>query len=200
MSNETRRYRMRRRAESEQQTCLRITESTVHLHCTVGPARTTVSAIAEHAGVRRSTVYRHFPDEASLFAACSAHWAAANPAPAIDRWKAVGDPDARLHLALEEIYEYYRRTAPMLASILRDQEMPVVARLLSGYHDYLALARDVLMKNRKGSQAVRRRTVSAIGHALTFTTWRSLALEQALSEDQAVDLMCRFVGAASARS
>src|SRR3954451_23446350 len=81
MSDEPRAYRMSRRAESQEQTRLRITESAVALHGTIGPSRTSISAVAEHAGVRRSTVYRHFPDEAALFDACSAHWAAANPPP-----------------------------------------------------------------------------------------------------------------------
>ena len=76
-------YRKRRRAELEDETRLRITEATVDLHGTVGPARTTVSAIAERAGVQRATVYRHFPDERALFGACSAHWIAANPPPDI---------------------------------------------------------------------------------------------------------------------
>ena len=69
---ETRRYRKRLRAEQEQQTRQAITEAAVKLHGTLGPARTTVSAIAEEAGVQRATVYRHFPDEPSLFQACSA--------------------------------------------------------------------------------------------------------------------------------
>ena len=78
MTDQKRRYRKRRRAELEQQTCRRITESTIELHGTLGPSRTTISAVAEHAGVRRSTVYRHFPDEAALFAACTEHWMTLN--------------------------------------------------------------------------------------------------------------------------
>jgi AcrR family transcriptional regulator len=198
MADEIRRYRMRRRAEAEQQTRLRITESTVHLHRTLGPARTTISAIAEHAGVRRSTVYRHFPDERALFAACTGYWAAANPMPALERWTAIEHPDSRLRHALEEVYEYYERTESMLTSILRDQETPIVNRMLGGYRQYLTGARDALMKNRNASGRARRRTAAAIGHALAFTTWRSLAVEQALSQAQAVDLMCRFVASAAA--
>jgi len=87
MADEKRTYRMTRRAELEAQTRLRITESTVALHGTVGPAHTSISAIAEHAGVRRSTVYRHFPDEAALFNACSAHWLAEHPTPDLAAWR-----------------------------------------------------------------------------------------------------------------
>src|ERR671925_1066982 len=81
MTDEKRPYRMKRRAELEQQTRLRITESAVALHEELGPARTSISAVAERAGVRRSTVYRHFPDDEALFAACSSHWRAGHAPP-----------------------------------------------------------------------------------------------------------------------
>src|SRR2546423_14397389 len=98
MPDKTRSYRMQRRAESQQQTRLRITESAVALHGTVGPSRTTISAVAAHAGVRRSTVYRHFPDEAALFDACTAHRADANPPPELSAWAAIEKPEERLRL------------------------------------------------------------------------------------------------------
>ena len=97
-------YRKRRRAEQEEETRLRITEAAVDLHGSVGPARTTVSAIAERAGVQRATVYRHFPDEEALFAACSSHWAALNPPPDPAAWAEIADPDERLRRALSELY------------------------------------------------------------------------------------------------
>src|SRR5437763_9515657 len=96
----TRPYRMRRRAQQQERTRLRITESAVELHGTLGPARTSMSAVADHAGVRRSTLYRHFPDEAALFDACSAHWTAANPPPDIRAWAAIASPAERLAVAL----------------------------------------------------------------------------------------------------
>ena len=77
----TRKYELKRRAERQEQTRRRIVEATVGLHESVGPARTTVSAVAERAGVQRLTVYRHFPDERALLAACSGHWIASNPTP-----------------------------------------------------------------------------------------------------------------------
>src|SRR5436305_5711534 len=104
MADKPRSYRMQRRAASQQETRRRITESAVALHGTVGPAWTSISAVAEHAGVRRSTVYRHFPDEVALFDACTAHWVAANPAPQLDRWAAIENPDERLRVALAELY------------------------------------------------------------------------------------------------
>src|SRR5947207_443626 len=107
-------YRMKRRAELEEQTKLRITESTVALHEVLGPCRTSVVAIAEHAGVRRSTVYRHFPDELALFTACTTHWLARNPLPEVKRWALVINADERLQIALQELYPYYRRAERML--------------------------------------------------------------------------------------
>src|SRR5579884_917843 len=123
MSDRKRSYRKTRRAELEEQTRRRITESTVALHQEVGPARTSISAIAERAGVRRSTVYRHFPDEAALFAACSAHWRAAHPEPDISSWARVANPGERLHAALRELYAYYRDTEQMRQNVLRDEEL-----------------------------------------------------------------------------
>src|ERR1019366_7243723 len=103
MADKTRSYRMQRRAESQEQTRRRITESAVELHGTVGPSRTSISAVAAHAGVRRSTVYRHFPDEAALFDACTAHWAAVNPPPDLVTWSTIDDPGERLLVALVEL-------------------------------------------------------------------------------------------------
>ena len=108
MADQSRPYRMTRRAESQAQTRRRIAESAVELHGTLGPSRTSMSAVAAHAGVRRSTLYRHFPDEAALFDACTAHWAAANPPPDLAAWSMIDDPDERLTVALGEIYTFYR--------------------------------------------------------------------------------------------
>src|SRR5215217_1918702 len=149
MADEKRPYRKRRRAELEAETRQRITESAVALHGTLGPSRTSMSAIAEHAGVRRSTLYRHFPDEAAVFAACSAHWQTANPAPDLAGWAAIEDPDQRLRMALEEIYAYYRRTEGMMDNLYRDEPlMPTVARSFSRFREYVAAAAETLMRDR----------------------------------------------------
>ncbi len=201
MTDQKRPYRLKRRAETELRTRLRITESAVELHGTLGPARTSISAVAERAGVRRSTVYRHFPDEASLFSACTSSWMAAHPFPDIRRWVAIDDPAVRLMDALGELYAQYRRTERMMSNILRDEAtMPIVKRMLGGYRDYLTAARDALMSGRRGRGRARQRVLAAIGPALTFGTWRSLTGEQALTDSQAADLMCRLVAVAAGSS
>ena len=131
MTDQKRPYRMKRRAELEQATRRRITESAVELHGSLGPARTTMSAVAEHAGVRRSTLYRHFPDEMALFEACTSHWRAANPVPDLASWAAIEDPDDRLRLALGELYAFYRSTQHMLENLYRDHMCQRRSRTIS---------------------------------------------------------------------
>lgn len=190
----TRPYRMTRRAELEEETRLRITESTVALHEELGPARTSISAIAERAGVRRSTVYRHFPDESALFTACSAHWRAANPAPDPAAWVTIADPARRTETALTELYAFYRRTEGMYTSLFRDEPVNATVRHhLRGFHDYVRAVEGVLMAGRGLRGHAARRTRAAVGHALGFPTWRSLAREQGLTDADAVRLMCRLV-------
>lgn len=198
MTDEKRPYRKKRRAELEELTRLRITESAVALHGTVGPALTSMSAVADHAGVPRSTLYRHFPDELALFQACSAHWRAANPPPDIGAWAQVDDPDERLARALGELYAFYRRTEAMLANLYRDEAtVPSVGRMFGRFREYLAAARDVLLRGRSLRGGARRRTAAALGHALAFATWRSLAREEGLRDDEAAALMCSFVALSS---
>lgn len=198
MADEKRAYRKKRRAALEAQTRLRITESAVELHGTLGPSRTSISAVAKRAGVRRSTVYRHFPDEAALFAACTAHWTAANPPPDLAGWTAIEDPDERLGIALGQLYAYYRRTQRMMENLHRDEAtMPIVKQLFAGFRDYLAAARETLTDGRQARGRARQRVGAAIGHALAFPTWRSLTREQGLDDAQAADLMCRLAAAAA---
>jgi AcrR family transcriptional regulator len=197
MPDKTRSYRMQRRAESQLQTRRRITESAVELHGTVGPSRTSISAVAAHAGVRRSTVYRHFPDEAALFDACSAHWAAANPPPDLDAWSTIDNPDVRLRVALGELYAFYRQTELMLENLFRDETtVPLVQERFAAFRGYFAAARDTLMAGRKLRGAARRRTHAALGHAIAFSTWKSLVREQGLNDVEAAVLVRALVAAA----
>lgn len=195
MTVEKRRYEKKRRAELEEETRRRITESAVELHSTLGPSRTSVSAIAERAGVRRSTVYRHFPDEVALFGACSAHWEAANPPPDLATWAAIEDPGERIRTVLGELYAFYRRTERMMENLHRDEvTMPLVRERFAGFHAFIDAARDLLVRGRPERGRRRDEVRAAIGHALAFTTWRSLTREQGLDDDQAAELMCDLAG------
>src|SRR5688572_5888882 len=103
----SRKYELKRRAERQAETRRRIVDATVGLHTSVGPARTTISAIAERAGVERHTVYAHFPDERALFQACSTHWRELHPLPDSARWESIADPQRRLRAALQDVYAWY---------------------------------------------------------------------------------------------
>jgi AcrR family transcriptional regulator len=188
MTDQTRPYRMTRRAESQEETRRRLIESAVALHGTLGPSRTSLSAVAAHAGVRRSTLYRHFADEAELFDACSAHWAAANPPPDLAAWAALEDPDERLRAALAELYAYYARTQQMLDNLIRDEELPLVQQRFGAFRGLLEAGAETLMAGRTLRGAARRRVRAALGHALAYSTWRSLVVEQGLGEADAIGL------------
>jgi AcrR family transcriptional regulator len=181
-------YHKRRRAEQEQATRRRIVDATLALHATVGPARTTISAIAERAGVQRLTVYRHFPEERELFAACGAAFAAADPPPDPASWAAIDDPAQRARTGLAELYGWYRRNEAMLANTARDAPaMPELASV-SDPTPYVDAMRRTLLRGRPRRRAAR----AAAGHALAFTTWRSLAAE-GLSDADAAAMMTRLL-------
>ena len=193
----TRAYRKRRRAEQEEETRRRITEAAVDLHGSVGPARTTVSAIAERAGVQRATVYRHFPDEEAIFSACSTHWLAGHPLPDLAEWGSVDDPEARLRFALEQLYAWFERTEYMLEKTTRDAALvPSLRPSVEAFGQWFGAAAEVLVRGRRERGAARRRAKAAIGHALAFPTWRSLTREQGLSRAEAVRLMAGLVAVA----
>jgi AcrR family transcriptional regulator len=197
MSDRKRKYEKKARAEAEVQTRRRITESAVELHGTLGPAQTTMSAVAERAGVRRSTLYRHFPDERALFGACSAHWAEENPPPDLSAWAAIADPDERLDAALSDLYAFYRRTEGMMDKLLRDEAtVEVVHELMGGFRAMLDQATEILIKGRGLRGNAARRTRAAIGHALGFRTWQDLTRAQGLDDEGAVAMMARLIRAA----
>lgn len=191
---EKRKYEKRRRAEREAETRLRITEAAMKLHGTVGAARTTISGVADEAGVQRATVYRHFPDEVVLFDACSSHWVAQNPPPDPARWAEAGDHTERLRRALDEIYAYYEGTAAMIENNLRDvATVPALRPSMERFAAYFDAARDALAADRPERGTARTRARAAIGHALAFATWRSLTRDQGLSRAEAVELMTALV-------
>jgi AcrR family transcriptional regulator len=195
MSTETKRtYRKRRRAELEDETRLRITEATMHLHEEVGPAMTTVSAIADRAGVQRATVYRHFPDDDALIGACSAHWTALNPPPSLAAWAATDDVDLRLRSGLAEMYGWYERTETMVERLLRDRAaVPPLDQRMRARDAYLDAAVETLLRGRPERGARRQRVRAALAHMLEFETWRSLVRHQGLDRDDAIELMLRLV-------
>lgn len=194
-----RKYELKKRADEMAETRRRITEAAVELHGTVGPARTTLSAVAERAGVQRHTVYRHFPNEELLFEACSAHHFAAHPWPALESWRAISDPHERLVCALDELYAYYERTESMFVNVLRDAELVDAVRpTLVPLQAYLAEATEILAAGRPARGRRRRLLTAALRHTLDFQTWRSLVADDRITRAEAVELVTALVDAAAA--
>ena len=182
-------YTLKRRAERQDETRQRIIKAAIQLHQTIGPTATTISQIAERAGVGRVTVYRHFPDELTLARACSGQYFEHNPAPDPERWRAITDAEERLRRALRETYAYHRATRQMISHVLADaRDHPVMAP----YHQHWRQAVDVLLEPWPLPGRQRKTLRAAIALALSFDTWRVLSQERGLTDAQAAELMLRL--------
>ena len=191
-----RRYRLQARAERQQDTRERIVKAAVELHATVGPARTSLSAVAERAGVSRPTIYAYFPDRPTLFAACSEAAMTADPWPDPRSWGEIADPVARLHQALNELYAYYRRNERLTSNILRDLDFlpQVPGRSLDA--GQIAM-RTALSEGWQVADDRQELLLAALDHVVDFQAWRSLAHPHALDDDQVIELMAALVVAAA---
>lgn len=182
-------YRQRARADAQEMTRRRIADAAVELHGTIGPQRTTVSAIADRAGVERVTVYRHFPDERALFTACSRRFFEDHPQPDLATPMTITDPVLRTEAVLLTLYAYYREIEPMMSTLLRDAPaVPVLTEYLGPYVTMLRDLADALAAawpRPSNPRMVR----AAMGHALGFPTWQSLAREQGLTDQESAEMV-----------
>jgi AcrR family transcriptional regulator len=199
-----RKYKLKRRAERQQETRRRIVEAAVELHTTLGPARTTMLAIAKGAGVERPTLYRHFPTSKDLFSACSSHHWSQNPPPNPEPWLKIADPEARLRYGLTELYEYYSRHEQGMWKILRDlEDMPELRPFAANRIAHRERVRQVLVSawldcSQRRKLQRRKLLIVAVGHAVDFFAWRSLRRQQ-LSNEVAVEMMISAVRSIVAR-
>ncbi|MGI8876027.1 MAG: TetR/AcrR family transcriptional regulator [Egibacteraceae bacterium] len=194
-STESRPYRMRKRAEQVNETRQRITEAAVHLHTTIGPASTTISALAEQAGVTRLTVYRHFPDDEQLFAACRNHWLVLHPPPDASRWLEVPPIERRARQAFDELYGWYADNCQELFPIYRDFATSPPA-IREGMRAADANAADALVEGAEVRGTAHRLLRATAGHLVSFWTWRSLVHDHGLAHGQGVRLATSWLVAA----
>jgi AcrR family transcriptional regulator len=188
-----RKYKLKRRAERQEETRRRIVRAAVELHTTLGPAHTTVLAIAKRAGVERPTLYRHFPTSKDLFSACSSHHWSQNPPPNPEPWLKIADPEARLRHGLTELYEYYSRHEHGMWKILRDlEDMPELRQFAAHRVAHRERVRQVLVGAWPDSDQRRKLLAAALGHAIDFFAWRSLH-RQRLSNEVAVEIMISWL-------
>jgi AcrR family transcriptional regulator len=188
----TRTYTLKKRAEQQAETRRRIVEAAVELHGTVGPALTTVSMVAERAGVQRHTFYAHFPDDRSLFMACSGLASERDPMPDAEPWRGIADRRERLRVGLLAIYGWYERNAELTACVLRDAEYHSLTREIAEIWSGPPMAAygDVL------GEALSMKQRAVLGLALSFFTWRTLAREAGLDRDAAGGVMVRAIDCA----
>ena len=185
----TRTYTLKRRAEQQAETRRRIVEAAVDLHSSVGPALTTLSMIADRAGVQRHTLYAHFPDERSLFLACSGLVVERDPPPDAEPWRSIEDGRERLRIGLKAIYGWFARNAEMAGCVLRDAEYHPLTREVTEMRlgPHFAAHHQVL-----GSKLTAKQR--AVLHlALSFYTWRALVRESGLKPDAAVEVMVQAI-------
>jgi AcrR family transcriptional regulator len=189
-------YRLKKRAESREETRLRIVEATMKLHEEIGPRATTISAIADQAGVQRLTVYRHFPDETAVFQACTSHWLSLNPPPDPEDWADFADGGARARTALAEFYGYYRRTERMWTVSFRDvADVPALHGPMSEVRQFLRVIGEDLIRHFPAPEDRQAALGATIHHALAFQTWQSLN-EQGLSDEAMVELVDHWIRSA----
>ncbi len=185
----TRTYTLKKRAEKQAETRLRIAEATLELHSTVGPANTTFSMVAERAGVQRHTLYAHFPDEMSLFMACSGLLEDRDPPPSAEPWRSIEDRDERLRAGLAAIYTWFERNASLLACVLRDAEFHPQTREVAElrFGPFIAAYHEVLGAKLNTKQR------AMLHLALSFFTWRALVQEAGLKTGAAVKAMVQTI-------
>jgi AcrR family transcriptional regulator len=188
----TRTYTLKRRAEQQAETRRRIVEAAVDLHSSVGPALTTFSMVAARAGVQRHTLYAHFPDERSLYLACSALHMDRDPLPDADPWRAIEDQRGRLRAGLLAIYGWYERNAALASCVLRDAEYHALTKEITEMRlgPHLAAYQEVLGAKLSAKQR------AVLRLALSFFTWRTLVREGGLKPGAAVEAMVQAVDCA----
>jgi AcrR family transcriptional regulator len=183
-------YTLGKRAQAQAETRQRIVDAAVELHGEIGPASTSMSAVAERAGVQRNTLYAHFPDERSLLLACSAASLERDPLPDAREWRAIKDRKARLATGLAAIYAWYGRNEQLAGCVLRDAQIhpPVQEIVALRYGPLIDAMQDVLGAGLDAGQ----RAVLRV--ALAYSSWRSLVRESGLSINAAVAAMVRAIG------
>lgn len=185
----TRKYTKTRRAQQQDETRARIVDATVKLHESLGPAQTSIMAIAEAAGVQRLTVYRHFPDDAALFEACTTRYLELHPPPQPTAWADTELPAERSRTALLAFCRYYRQTEPMWRVGYRDvDQVAALQAPMNRFEAYLDQVTDDLVQAWHTTPAARKSLKLTLRHVLRFTTWQSLKNAK-LKDKQIADLV-----------
>jgi AcrR family transcriptional regulator len=145
--------------------------------------------VAERAGVQRHTLYAHFPDERSLFMACSGLTNERDPPPDAEAWRGIADDRERLATGLRTVYDWFERNASLLSCVTRDAEYHALTREIGElrFGPYQKGWEEVLGVGLTAHQR------PVLHLALSFFTWRTLARESGFSADAAATTMVRLI-------
>jgi AcrR family transcriptional regulator len=191
-------YRLKKRAETRDETRERILRATMLLHDEKGVATTTFSDIAERAKVGPATVYRNFPTLGALVQACGVHvWQDMQPpvpqeAPAV--FEGLAGRQARLRRLIETLDAFYRRGSFRLVKAGDDRHrVPELDFFLT----MVAAGVEALVREAMGKDAPPRDV--AIVLALTdLRVW--LSLRQFLPDDDVQARMLSLISCELGRS
>jgi hypothetical protein len=123
---------------------------------------------------------------------------AQHPLPDPAAWAKIEHPDERLRTALGELYEWYEHGDYMLEKTTRDLALvPALRPSMEAFRGWLDAAAEAILRGRPERGARRRRLRAAVGHALAFETWRSLATHHGMSRSETIELMQALAAAAA---
>lgn len=182
-----RKYELKRRAESVEETRRRIIDATFDLHSEKGVLATSMQDVAERADVALRTVYNHYPTVDDLVAGCAKKVIAllARPTPAI--FSGLETYEERVRRLVHELFAMYERGAVMISVARCEQdEVPGLAEYVANEE---ALRKELVREALRPFRP-RSRTVREIVALTDFYTWKAFA-QQNLSTRQAADVICR---------
>jgi hypothetical protein len=122
---------------------------------------------------------------------------AQHPLPDPALWAQIEHPAERLRVALGELYDWYEQGEYMLERTTRDVALvPALRPSIEGFQGWLDAAANAILRGQPQRGPRGRRQRAAVGHALTFETWRSLAIHQGLPRAETIELMVALADAA----
>jgi AcrR family transcriptional regulator len=178
-------YHSRRRAESATHTRQSIIEAAVKLH---GEGITTLSAVADKAGVSLPTLNKYFPTREDLFTACTSHVLGQLDYPSPETLRAIPNPGERLRQVVQAVYRLHEDIfGQQWTGYKLEEESLVLARANAETEALIARLADTLpYDGGTGDHDVTARFVRAALHPLTY---RALRLKNGLTFEQAVHHM-----------
>ena len=194
-----RKYSSRRRTESAEHTRQSIVEAAVKMH---EKGITTLSAVAEEAGVSLPTVNKYFPTREDLFTACTGHVADTLDYPSPEALAAIEDRGERIQQLVEAVYTLHEETfGTAWTGYKLEDESPVMAQAMIDYENFIGVLVESLLHDWEGKSGTPSSLSSFIRGLLNPLTYRAIRLKNGLNYEEAVRhtvqaLTCMLAGQA----